>query len=148
MSLTIPAALKAVESAKDALLALAEWKRKNRGNARALILEIEDNYRYLRMVAFDEVALNDIVDSLSVDEYKRLVREGFDINQLKKKKIKDDPSFKNSQFYSWVGKSTEELVDSIYSKIANLKILYPHNKANKKYRWGVRINATIKVIQF
>ncbi len=47
---------------------------------------------------------------------------------------------------SWVGKSTEELIDSIYKKINKLKILYPHNKDNHKYRWNVRVQNIIKLI--
>ena len=146
MSLSVPAALGAVKSAKDALQVLAEWKRKSKGDARALIIEIEENFRYLRMVAFDEVPLSDVVESLAVDEYKRLAREGYNFNQLQKKKIKGDPSFEKSLLSSWVGKSTEELIDSIYSKITDLRILYPHNKTNKKYRWGVRVKNIIKLI--
>lgn len=146
MNISIPAALKVVQSAKDALQILAEWKKKNKGDARALIIEIEDNFRYLRMVAYDGVPLSDIIEKLSDAEYKRLAKEGFDFNQLKKKKIEGDPSFEKSFFSSWVGKSTEELVDSIYSKIADLKIIYPHNQNNEKYRWGVRVKNILKLI--
>ena len=146
MSLTIPAALKAFESAKDALLVLSEWKRKKKGNTRAMIIEIEYNFRYLRMVAYDGVPLSEIVENFSDAEYKQLAKEGFDFNELKKKKIEGDPSFEKSQFSSWIGKSTEELVDSIYSKIADLKILYPHNQYNEKYRWGVRVKNILKLI--
>ena len=146
MSISIPAALKAFESAKSALQVLSEWKRKKKGDARALIIEIEDNFRYLRMVAYDEVPLSDIIEKLSDAEYRRLAKEGFDFKELKKKKIEGDPSFEKSQFSSWIGKSTEELVDSIYSKIADLKILYPHNQVNEKYRWGVRVKNILKLI--
>ena len=146
MSFTIPGALKALGSTKDVLIVIAELKKKNRGDIKSLIIEIEDNYRYLSMVAFDEVPLNDILGKLSVEEYKRLGREGFDFNQLKKKKIESDPSFVNSKFSSWVGKSTEELVDSIYSRINDLKIFYPYNQNNKKYSWGVRVKNILKLI--
>jgi len=49
-------------------------EEKNKGDGRALIIEVEENFRYLRMVAFDAVPLSDVVESLAVDEYKRLVR--------------------------------------------------------------------------
>ena len=49
-------------------------------------------------------------------------------NHLKRQKIQDDPSFEGPQMANWVGKSTEELIDSIYKKINELINLYPHNK--------------------
>lgn len=83
MSISVPAALEALKSAKDALQVLAEWKRKNKGDARALIIEIEENFRYLRMVAFDGVPLSDVVENLAVAEYKRLVRNTAGVCGLK-----------------------------------------------------------------
>ncbi|MGM0653666.1 MAG: hypothetical protein ACQES4_12945 [Bacillota bacterium] len=47
---------------------------------------------------------------------------------------------------NWAGKSTEELIGSIYKKIGELKISYPHNKDNPKYRWNVRVKNIVKLI--
>jgi len=47
---------------------------------------------------------------------------------------------------NWAGKSTEELIGSIYKKIGELKNSYPHNKNNPKYRWNVRVKDIIKLI--
>ena len=40
----------------------------------------------------------------------------------------------------WGGKDTEELVVSIYDKINEIKIRFPHVGNKTKYRWGVRVN--------
>ncbi len=146
MSFFIPEALSAFASAGAALQALYQWRRRAVGNARVLIMEIEENYTHLDMVVFDGVALNNVIPDLSVSEYKRLAREGFDFNTIKRKKIKDDPSFEGTQMANWVGKSTEELIDSIYKKINDLKIRYPHNYNNPKYRWNVRVQNIIRLI--
>ncbi len=56
-------------------------------------MELEDNYTYLKMVAFDGVPLENVIQDLSITEYKRLSHEGYNFNNLKRQKIQDDPSF-------------------------------------------------------
>ena len=73
-------------------------------------------------------------------EYKRLAREGFNFNSLKKGRIAAFASLEGTDLASWCGKETEELIDSIYDKINDLKIRYPYVGKNEKYRWGVRVN--------
>ncbi len=146
MSLFVPEALSIFSSAGAALQALVDWRKRSRGDARAIVMELEDNYTYLKMVVFDGVPLENVVQGLSTAEYRRLASEGYNFNNLKRQKIEDDPSFEGTQMASWAGKSTEELIDSIYKKIGELKISYPHNKDNPKYRWNVRVQNIIKLI--
>ncbi len=146
MSFFVPEALSIFSSAGTALQALVEWRKSARGDARAIVMELEDNYIYLKMVVFDGVPLEKVVQDLTTAEYKRLAHEGYNFNNLKRQKIQGDPSFAGTQMVSWVGKSTEELIDSIYKKINEFKILYPHNKDSDKYRWNVRVKNIIKLI--
>ena len=146
MSFFVPEALSIFSSVGTALQALVDWRKRTRGDARAIVMELEDNYTYLNMVAFDGVPLENVVQDLSTAEYKRLAHEGYNFNYLKRQKIQDDPSFEGTQMANWVGKSTEELIASIYKKISELKILYPHNKKSDKYRWNVRVKNIIKLI--
>ncbi len=146
MSFFIPEALSIFATAGEALQALVSWRKRSKGDARAIVMELEDNYTYLKMVAFDGVPLENVVQDLSTAEYKRLASEGYNFNNLKRQKIQDDPSFEGTQMANWVGKSTEELIDSIYKKIGELKITYPHNKDNAKYRWNVRVQNIVKLI--
>jgi len=145
MSFFIPEALSAFASAGAALQALYQWRRRAVGNARVLIMEIEENYTFLDMVVFDEVPLNNVIQDLSVSEYKRLAGEGFDFNRLKRNRLQDDLSFEGTQMSHWAGKSTAELIDSIYEKLTDLMIRYPHNFNNPKYRWNVRVQNIIKL---
>jgi hypothetical protein len=92
------------------------------------------------MVANDGIPLADVVGKLSVVEYKRLSTEGYSFNKLKKSKITKYPSLQGTDLVKWGGKETEELIVSIYDKINELIIKYPHVGGNPKYRWGVRIN--------
>ena len=140
MDITIPTALKALSSGGSAMKSIASWWSKSKGDSRALIGELKDNLSYLDMVAEDDVPLSEVVDKLAIVEYRRLSKEGFNFNKLKKSKISKYPSLKGTDLERWGGKETEELIISIYDKINEIKIRFPHVGNNKKYRWGVRVN--------
>jgi hypothetical protein len=140
MEITIPAALKALASAGSALGELAAWRSKTSGSTRALIGELRNNLRYLDMVAEDGVALAEVIDKLSVSEYRRLRDAGFNFNTLKRSRIGSYPSLKGTALESWTGKRTDELLESIYERIDDLVIRFPHVGNQQKYRWGVRVN--------
>ena len=119
---------------------ITSWWNRSKGDSRALIGELKDNLSYLDMVTSDNVPLGDVTEKLSVVEYKRLSKEGFNFNKLKKSKISKYPSLKGTDLERWGGKETEELVVSIYDKVNEIKIRFPHVGNRKKYRWGVRVN--------
>ena len=140
MDITIPTALKTLSSSGSAAKSITAWWRKSKGDSRALIGELKDNLLYLDMVANDGVPLADVVDNLSVVEYRRLSKEGFNFNKLKKSKIVSYPSLRGTDLEKWRGKDTADLVESIYAKVNEMKIRFPHVGSKKKYRWGVRVN--------
>ena len=105
-----------------------------------MIGELKDNLSYLDMVADDGVNLGEVIDKISVIEFKRLSKEGFNFNKMKKSTITKYPSLDGTDLSSWGGKETEDLIESIYEKINDLKIRFPHVSNNEKYRWGVRVN--------
>jgi len=132
MDLSIPTALRAFSATGAAVKALTAWGKRTRGNQSALILELRDNLIYLDLVAHDGVELAEVVDKLSVDEYKRLSREGFSFNSLKRKKVANLRSLTGTSLAAWKGKTTGNLVESIYIKIRRLKIQYPHGEYPQK----------------
>lgn len=140
MEMTIPAALKSLAAAGAAARDFSAWWRKAKGDSRALIGELKQNLAYLDMVAEDGVDLGSVIDSISVSEYQRLAKAGFNFNTLKKARISHHPSLEGTDLSSWNGKETEELIESIYDKVNDLKIRYPHVHSNRNYRWGVRVN--------
>jgi hypothetical protein len=140
MDVMIPTALKSLATAGSAIRELGSWRRRAKGDARALIGELKDNMSYLDMVARDGIALGDVVAKLSVAEYKRLARAGYNFNALKKGKIAGHASLRGTELQSWVGKDTEELVTSIYDKINEIMIRYPPVSSSSNYRWPVRVN--------
>ncbi len=140
MDITIPAAIKTLSASGSALKSINLWWNKSKGDTRALIGELKDNLSYLDMVADDGVDLEEVIDKISVIEFKRLSKEGFNFNKLKKSKITKYSSLDGTDLSSWGGKETEHLIESIYEKINDLKIRFPHVSNNEKYRWGVRVN--------
>ncbi len=139
MNFTVPTVLKTLSTAGAASSALTKWWKKARGDSRSLIGELKDNLIYLDLVSNGEVDLADVIEKLSVSEYKRLAKEGFNFNSLKKKKITKYPSLGGTDLASWRARETADLVESIYDKINDLKIRYPLVKRNKKYRWNIRV---------
>jgi len=137
--LTIPAALKSLGMAGAASRALAAWSKKRTGDSRALLNEIQNNLRYLDLVGKDGVPLSDVVEKIQTAEFDRLSTEGFNFNALKKRRIPSMPSLKGSELESWQGKQTQELVFSIYDKIKDIAVKYPHIGESKNYRWGIRV---------
>jgi hypothetical protein len=140
VELAIPAALKSLASAGAAIRELTAWRKKARGDARALVGELKDNLTYLDMVAEDGVPLGDVIHKISVSEHRRLANAGYDFDNLKRGSIRAHVSLRGTELESWTGKTTEDLIESIYDKISQLIIRYPHVSENKNYRWGVRVN--------
>jgi hypothetical protein len=140
MAIEVPAVLQSLSSAGSALSAITSWRKKARGDARSLIGELKDNLTYLDMVAEDGVELAAVVKKLSIAEYRRLAKEGYDFNALKKQKIARYESLKGTDLSSWAGKSTEDLIESIFDKLNVLMIKFPHVAENGKYRWSVRVD--------
>ena len=139
MDISIPGVLNSLASAGAAVKELTAWWRKAKSDSRSLVGELKDNLIYLDMVAEDGIALGDVIDKISTAEYKRLARAGFNFNTLKKGKIAKYPSLEGTDLASWTGKETETLVESIYDKINDLKLRYPHVGKNEHYRWSVRV---------
>ena len=140
MAIEVPVILESLSTGGSALGALTAWRKKAKGDARALIAELKDNLSYLDMVAEDGVDLAAVVNKLSIVEYKRLSKEGYNFNALEKQKIAGYDSLKGTDLSSWSGKSTEALIESIFDKLNDLTIKYPHVARNSKYRWSVRVD--------
>lgn len=123
------------------------WLKKQKGDSRALITELKDNLTYLEMVIKHGVEIDEILKDLKTDTYSRLQVEGFSFNNIKNKKIPKLKSLEGSDLASWKGKSTDELVVSIYDKIRDLEASYPKLKNQPNIRWNVRvINITKRIV--
>lgn len=146
VEITVPAALRSLSMAGAASKALAAWRRRSTGDGRALVAEIENNLRYLDLVADDGVPLDRVIGDLSTAEFDRLMKEGYSFNALQRRKIQAMPSLDATDLAGWQGKDTEALVRSIYAKLKDIRVKYPHTAASGKYRWNVRVQNVRKRI--
>ncbi len=71
MSFFIPDALSIFATAGEALQSLVNWRKRSKGDARAIVMELEVNYTYLKVVAFDGVPLENVVQDLAVIKKKK-----------------------------------------------------------------------------
>jgi hypothetical protein len=85
------------------------------------------------------VNLGEVIDKITATECKRLAKAGDNFNVLKKRKVSKTASLEGTDLASWVDKDSQALFESIYDKIYELKLRYPHVSKNAKYRRNVRV---------
>lgn len=105
-----------------------------KGDARALIQELKENSRLCFHVADGGVELSRVMPKFSTIEFDRLNRAGFDFNTLKRAKIPELARLAGTDLASWPGKTTSELVTSIYDKIKNARSMYEFQPESKTLR--------------
>ncbi|NVJ60088.1 MAG: hypothetical protein HWE27_06855 [Gammaproteobacteria bacterium] len=110
------------------------------GDERALLEEIKENAGLCWLATKREVDPKIIIQELQTSEYDRLIKTDFDINRLSRKKIKASERYKGTDLKYFIGKSTYELVISIYDRIKELKRIYRIDPNMQRIRWDVRIN--------
>ncbi len=140
MNFNIPTALKSLASAGSAISEISKWLKRSKGDSRSLLSELKDNLTYFDLIINDNIPINDILDKISCEEFLRLSKEGYNFNSLKDCKIPNYPSLQKTALASWAGKDTEDLVESIYDRIKDLKIRYPLVADKENYRWNIRVN--------
>ena len=140
MALEIPSILKSVRAAGGAYRVLTAWRRQATGDGRAVVDEIENNLRYLDLVADGDAALGDVVERLDTREFDRLLRAGFDFDRLRRARIPAWDSLSGSDLAAWQGKSTESLIRAIYRMIKDIRVKYPYAADSPNYRWMVRVH--------
>jgi len=98
------------------------------------------------MVAKGHTPLNNVVDYLSIAQYRALLGTKFSFNSLQRKRLADYPSLQGTDMASWPGKTTEQLIKSIYEKVNDLKIRYRSAGETANYQWGRRVHSIRKRI--
>ncbi len=114
-------ALQGVVTSVKAMASFDAFLRGRKGDIRALVEELKENSRLCFRVVDDQVKPEQIIPRFSTVEYDRLNKAGFDFNALKREKIRAFAGIAATDLSSWPGKSTSDLVQSIYDKIKNLR---------------------------
>lgn len=143
MGIAVPVILETLKGVGAAVKGLQELLTSQKaaiGQGRKVVSELKNNMSYLDLAADGAKSLDDILPKLSTASYKKLRDAGYDFNTIKKARIKDYAGLKNTDLAGWAKQDTASLIESIYDKIEDLLIKYPHAKKSNKYRWSVRVN--------
>lgn len=124
------------------------WLKKRKGDSRSVLIELKNNLIHLDMALEYSVDLYSILSDISMAEYERLSREGFNFNVIKRGKIRKRKDIEGTDLRFWLGKSTSELIESIYDKINELKRMYPKLRNSSEFRPIVRARNIRKRIIF
>jgi hypothetical protein len=109
-----------ITSAK-AMASFDSFRKKSKGEARALIQELKENSRLCFRVVVDDVPHKEVIPLFSTAVFDRLNQEGFNFNALKRSAIPGFPEIERTDLASWPGKHTAELIENIYDKIKDLR---------------------------
>ncbi|RMH00832.1 MAG: hypothetical protein D6706_02965 [Chloroflexi bacterium] len=121
--------------------------KRSTGNRRALLEEVKQNLYLCWMVVAYQTSAQKIIPALKTEEYDRLLKEGFNFNQLsRQKRIRGNPELANSDLAPFVGKETKVLVENIYDRIKSLKLHYEIDPENPHIRWRRRVINLLKRI--
>jgi hypothetical protein len=107
-----------------AMASFDAFRKGRKGDIRSLIEELKENSRLCFRVVIDDVDPNFTIPKYSSIEFDRLNKAGFNFNALKTQRIPSYPGIDKTDLSSWPGKSSSDLVLSIYDKIKNLKSLH------------------------
>ena len=135
----IPSALAAIASAASSGKAWSGVLRKRKGDTRALLEEMKNNYRLCNLVRQDDAAPEQVIPDLSTETYDRLALAGYNFNAVKRSRIAKYDDLLKTDLAAWRGRQSEELIENIYDKIKDLKALHKYAQSNSRRRWAVRL---------
>ena len=125
-------------SASKVMMWFADLRKKTKGDVRALVEELKENSRLCFRVIEDSAPPEEVIPKFSTAIYDRLNESGFDFNAVKRADIPAFEGMDKTDLASWAGKSTQELIESIYDKIKDLRSLHALSVKTKR-RPGPRI---------
>ncbi len=138
---TVSTAASTINTAANAAKLFKELLKGKKGDILVLLEEIKENSRICWMVVERDTDPMKAIPAFMTNEYDRLLREGFDFNQLKKqrKKIEVSEEILTRDQKSYLGKDIAELVTSIYDSIKDLKSYFRIDPQNQRINWRLRI---------
>jgi hypothetical protein len=112
---------------------------KTKGQVNLFVEELKENARFIEMGLKDGLSMDDVAKGIKTEVYIKLKKQNLDFNKLQSAKIEitNPPNYSN--LLSWHGKTTSELVESIYDKLNDIKTMYPLLKESSNRMWGVRV---------
>ena len=113
--------LQGIITCAKAMASFDSFRRKSKGEARALIEELKENLRLCYRVVEDAAPLKEVIPLFSTTVYDRLNQEGYNFNALKRPSIPAFQGIEKTDLASWPGKHAADLIENIYDKIKDLR---------------------------
>ncbi len=138
---TISTLFSTLGSAASTAKAFKELLVNNRGDARLLLEELKNNATLTWLVVEREVEPLKIIPELSSKVYDRLLEKNYNFNDLspKQKKIKSAASFQGTDLAPFIGKDITVLVESIYDRLKEMRLIFQVDPHNKRIDWNRRV---------
>ena len=129
--------LSLIGTAASAMHWFTDLRKKTRGEVRALVAELKENSRLCFRVVEDGVDADKVISRFSTAVFDRLNESGFDFNAVQRQRIPAFEGLDKSDLASWADKSTHQLIENIYDKIKDIRIL--HATGVERRRLGPRL---------
>ena len=129
-------------TAANTTKAFKELLASRKGEARLLLEELKRDSTLSWLVVNREVEPKKIIPQLSTKAYDRLLEENYNFNSLvsaNRRTVKGDARFEDSDLSSFVGKDVSNLVEAIYDRIKEMKVIFEVDPDDDRIDWNRRV---------
>jgi hypothetical protein len=113
-----------------------------KGETRVLLEELKRNSTLSWLVVDRKVEPQKIIPQLGTQAYDGLLGKNFNFNHLatpQKRIVKGDARFGDSDLASFVGRDVSHLVEGIYDRIKEMKVIHEVDAGNEQIDWNRRV---------
>ena len=129
-------------TAANTTKAFKELLANKKGEERVLLEELKRDSTLSWLVVNREVEPKKVIPQLSTKAYDRLLEENYNFNDLaspSKRIVKGDARFEDSDLSSFVGKDVANLVEAIYDRIKEMKVIFEVDPDDERIDWNRRV---------
>jgi hypothetical protein len=139
---TLSTLFSTVGTAANTAKTFKELLTNKKGEVRLLLEELKRDSTLSWLVVNREVEARKVIPQLSTKAYDRLLEEGYNFNNLaspKKRIVRGDARFEDSDLSSFIGRDVANLIEGIYDRINQMKIILEVDPDNKHIDWNRRV---------
>jgi hypothetical protein len=129
-------------TAANTTKAFKELLANKKGEERLLLEELKRDSTLSWLVVNHEVEPKKIILQLSTKAYDRLLEENYNFNNLvssNKRTVKGGTQFEDSDLSSFIGKDVSNLVEAIYDRIKEMKVIFEVDPDDERIDWNRRV---------
>ena len=131
-----------VGTAANTAKAFKELLANKKGEVRLLLQELKRDSTLSWLVVNREVEARKVIPQLSTRAYDRLLEQGYNFNYLaspQKRIVRGDARFEDSDLSSFIGRDVANLVEGIYDRINEMKVILEVDPDDQRIDWNRRV---------